>query len=129
MKYLTPQDILVIHARIIEKTGGVDGVRDVGLLISLTERPKTKFGGKELYNNVFKKAATYLESLARYHVFVDGNKRIGITASARFLFLNKYKLTVSNKEMEKFVLSVAVGESDLEIITKWFKQHSKKISK
>ncbi|MEK7575587.1 MAG: hypothetical protein AAB491_00660 [Patescibacteria group bacterium] len=49
MKYLTPKDILAIHNEVINKTGGSHDIRDVGLLISLTERPKTRFGGKELY--------------------------------------------------------------------------------
>lgn len=126
MKYLTAQDILIIHAKIIEETGGLHGVRDVGLLISLTERPKAGFGGKELYRGVFKKAAVYLESLAHYHVFIDGNKRTGITASARFLFLNDSELSASNKELEQFVLEVVVKKLDLETIANWLKKHSKK---
>ena len=71
MKYLTPKDILAIHNEIINKTDGSHGIRDVGLLISLTERPKAIFGGKEFYKTVFKKAAVYLESLVKYHVFLD----------------------------------------------------------
>jgi len=127
VKYLTPQDILVIHARIIDETGGSHGVRDTGLLISLTERPKTSFGGKEMYAGIFEKAAVYLESLVRYHAFIDGNKRTGIVTAARFLFLNGYMLSVNNKEMEKFVLQVTEGKPNLEVIALWFRKHAKKI--
>ena len=127
MKYLTPQDILIIHAKIIDETGGLHGVKDVGLLISLTERPKAKFNGKELYRGVFKKAAVYLESLTHYHVFVDGNKRTGIVSTARFLFLNGFKLTASNSLLEKFVLKVVAKKVDLETIADWLKAHSKRI--
>lgn len=77
----------MIHAKIIDETGGAHGIREIGLLVSATERPKASFGGTELYPTLFPKAAAYLESLARYHVFVDGNKRTSIAASNRFLFI------------------------------------------
>ena len=127
MKYLTPQDILVIHAQLIDETGGSHSVRDVELLISLTERPKGKFSDKILYKDVFKKAAVYFESLVRHHVFIDGNKRIAVTTAARFLFLNGYELYATNKEVEKFVIDVVIKKHSIKTITAWLKKHSKKI--
>lgn len=127
MKYVTAQDILVLHARVVEKTGGSQGIRDVHLLASLVERPKASFGGKEMFPSVFEKTATYLESLAKYHVFVDGNKRTAIIVSARFLFLNEYKFTASNKEVENFVLRVASKKVELSEIAEWFKANSTKV--
>lgn len=129
MKYLSAQDILIIHAKIIDEIGGLHGMRDVGLLLSLVERPKGSFGGQELHKGLFKKAATYLESLARYHVFVDGNKRTSIAVGARFLFLNGFELTATNKEVENFVLKVVIKKLDLDKIAKWFQAHSRKIKK
>jgi len=129
VKYLTAEDILIIHARIIDATTGSHGIRDVGLLASLVERPKAKFGGKEQYKGIFNKSAVYLDSLTRYHVFVDGNKRTAITASARFLFLNGFELTATNKEVERFVLKATIDKLDIEIISKWFKVRSRKIKK
>ncbi|MBI2024816.1 MAG: type II toxin-antitoxin system death-on-curing family toxin [Candidatus Harrisonbacteria bacterium] len=127
MKYLSGEEILVIHSEIIDRTGGSHGIRDAGLLVSIVEKAKMSFGGKELYQGVFNKAAAYLESLARYHIFIDGNKRIGIGASARFLFLNGLELTATNKEVENFVLEVVDKKFDLETIASWFKKHSRKI--
>lgn len=114
----------MLHARVVAKTGGSQGIRDVHLLASLTERPRASFGGKEMFPSIFEKAASYLESLAKYHVFVDGNKRTAITASARFLFLNGYRFTASNKEVENFVLRVAQEQVDLAEIAEWFKDHA-----
>src|SRR3989344_5637432 len=108
MKYLTAEDILVLHSEVIDETGGMHGIRDTGLLMSIVEKPKSKFGGKELYKGVFKKVAVFLESLVQYHVFIDGNKRTGVVSVARFLFINKYELTATNKELETFVMKVAV---------------------
>ena len=128
-KYLEPAEILIIHSRIIEKTGGAHGVRDVGLFISLAHRPKTAVFGKEAFPGIWKKAAVYFESLAQYHVFVDGNKRTALAVSSRFLYMNGYVLAVSNKEMEKFALEVANKKHDLNAISSWLKKHSKKVKR
>ena len=126
MKYLKGEDILIIHARIIDATGGLHGVRDVNLLASLVERPKSEFGGKEQFRGVFQKAAVYLESITQYHTFVDGNKRTAVASAARFLGLNGYELTATNKEVEKFVLRVVTDKLDIKTIASWFKKHSRK---
>ncbi len=120
---------MVIHAKIIDETGGSHGVRDLNLLISITERPKTSFGGREMYPTIFDKAAVCLEGFARFHVFVDGNKRTSIVASARLLATNGYDLIVSNKEMEDFVLKAAVEKLEISEIAVWLKKHSKKAVK
>jgi len=124
MRYLTPEQVLFIHARLIAETGGEHGIRDLGLLSSAVSRPQAVFDGIELYPNVHRKAAALLESLIISHPFVDGNKRTGITAAAMFLQINRYALTASNQEVESFVLSVASGEQTLDGITGWLKSHS-----
>lgn len=127
MKYLTAEEILVIHSEIIDETGGIHGVHDIGLLMSIAKKPKSKFGGEELYKGVFKKAAVFLESLIQYHVFIDGNKRTGAVSTARFLFVNGYELIATNKELENFVMEVVVDKLNLNVIFTWFKKHSRKI--
>lgn len=129
MKYLEAEDILVIHARIIDATSGSHGVRDVGVVASSAHRPKASFGGKELYVTVFDKAASYFESIAFFHPFVDGNKRTAIATAARFLFLNGYILEVSNSALEKFVLDAVVKKYELKVIADWFQKHTKNIKK
>ena len=126
MKYLTAEEVLVIHSELIDQTGGLHGVRDVGLLISAAQRPKTGFSGRELYKGVFEKAAAYFESFAKYHVFLDGNKRTALAASARFLFLNGYELTASNVAVEKFTLRVVVRRLNIKIIAAWLTRHARK---
>ena len=127
MKYLTAPEVLVLHARTIDETGGLYGVRDAGLLHSAVERPKMIFDGKELYPDLFTKAAAYFESLVRNHAFLDGNKRTAVLATARFLFLNGYELIATNKELERFTIRVATVKSDLDTIAVWLKRRSKKL--
>lgn len=88
-----------------------------------------RFGGRELYRGVFQKAAVYVQSLAQYHVFVDGNKRTAVAASARFLYLNGYEMTATNIEVEQFVLRVVTKKLALESISEWLRIHSRRLTK
>lgn len=120
---------MIIHASIIDKTRGLHGVRDINLLGSLKERPKMQFGGKELYGDIFKKAAAYFESCAYHHIFSDGNKRTAIAIAARFLYLNDCELRIANELMERFILEAVEQKYELEKIAAWLKKHSKKVKK
>jgi len=124
MRYLTPEQVLFIHARLITETGGEHSIRDLGMLESAVSRPQAVFDGNELYLDVHQKAAALLESLVNNHPFIDGNKRTGITSAAMFLKINNYSLTVSIQDLESFVLSIASGEQTFDSITEWLKSHS-----
>jgi len=126
MKYLKYEELLFIHSAIIDATGGLHGVRDLGLLLSIIEKPKLKFLGKEIYRSVFQKAAVYLESIAKYHPFVDGNKRTAIADALRFLNLNSYNFDAPDEEIENFILMVVEEKLDIDIIAKWLRKHSRK---
>ena len=127
MRYLTPEQVLFIHARLIAETGGEHGIRELGLLQSAVSRPQAVFDGNELYPDIYHKAAALLESLVNNHPFVDGNKRTGITSAAMFLQVNNYSLTASNQELEIFVLSIASGEQTVDSIVEWLRLHSTSI--
>jgi death-on-curing protein len=124
MKYLTAEQILFIHARIVDETGGAHGVRDVGLLQAATERPKATFGGDELYPDIFSKAAALMESLARNHPFLDGNKRTAITSTGLFLQINGLVLEVPQKTFERFALDMAVGKLQPGEAIAWLKKYT-----
>lgn len=127
MRYLIAEEILTIHDLEIERRGGVLGIRDLGLLCSIVERPKTAMFGNEFYSDIFSKAACYLEAIATYHVFADGNKRTSILTTGVFLGLNDYDFIVPNPEVVRFVLAVATKKKSMTDIAKWLKKHSKKI--
>ena len=127
MRYLSAQELLVIHSEIIDQTGGLHGVRDIGLLQSIVEKPRTRLDKRGLYKGIFLKVAAYLQSLVQYHVFLDGNKRTAIGATARFLFLNGYELKATNKEVESFVLRIVVQKLELPTIVSWLEKHTQKL--
>jgi death-on-curing protein len=87
-EYLTLNEVLVLHARLIQRTGGSRGARDVGLLESALARPRTTFEGSDLYPDLWSKAAALMHSLAQNHPFVDGNKRVALTVTGIFIELN-----------------------------------------
>ena len=129
MRYLTAKEILVLHALVVDSTSGSHGIRDVQLLASIIHKPQSRFGGKDLYSGVFKKAAVLFEAIANYHVFIDGNKRTALAAAARSLHINGYVLTANNADTEEVALAVATKEIDVEALAAWLKEHSKKIKK
>jgi death-on-curing protein len=124
VKYLSAEQVLFIHSRIIDATGGAHGILDIVLLRSAVSPPAATFEGKDLYPDVFHKAAALMESLARNHPFVDGNKRTAIAAAGVFLGMNGHDLRVGQKELERFALSVATGEASFGYSAEWFKKHA-----
>lgn len=124
IRYLTPQQILFIHARLIAETGGEPGLRDLPLLESAIARPYATFDGKDLYSGLFEKAAALLDSLVNNHAFLDGNKRVGITSAALFLLSNGYQLRTSSKDLETFTLQVATDHPSINELATWLQAHS-----
>jgi len=124
MIYLTSEQLLFIHSRLIAETGGSHGVRDLARLESAVARPQAVFNRKELYPDVFLKAAALLDSLVNNHPFLGGNKRTGIAAVALFLHANGRQLTASTSELEEFTLEAVTSHPDLIILADWLRQWS-----
>jgi death-on-curing protein len=124
VNYLTVEQVLFIHFRLLSETGGGHGLRDLGLLESAVARPRATFDGRELYPDVFHQAAALLDSLINNHPFVDGNKRTGITAAGLFLRRNGWRLRTGNAELEQFTLQVARGELEVDGMAAWLKNRS-----
>jgi death-on-curing protein len=76
-------EILEMHRQLIKEFGGLQGVRDAGLLASAVFRPQTGY-----YDDLLHQAAAMMESLSNNHAFLDGNKRIAFTSVDVFLRLN-----------------------------------------
>jgi death-on-curing protein len=124
MNYLTPEQVLFIHSRLINETGGSHGGRDLGLLESAVARPHATFNKKELYLDLFTKAAALMDSLINDHPFLDGNKRTGVTAAGLFLRINGQKLMVSSRALEAFTLRLVTKGGELAELADWEKAHS-----
>ena len=128
MIYLTTEQILFLHARLIAETGGSHGVRDINMLLSAVGRPQASFDNQDLYSDLFTKAAALLDSLNRNHPFIDGNKRTGIAAAALFLRMNGYRLVASNIDLVKFTQEVAQSLHPIEEIVIWLQINTQPIA-
>jgi death-on-curing protein len=124
MIYLTVEQILFLHARMVDETGGSHGVRDLGILLSAVGRPQASFDDQDLYPDLFVKAAALMDSLIRNHPFIDGNKRTGIGAAALFLRINGYRLDAPHAELERFTLETAMSQHPIDEIAAWLQMHS-----
>ena len=118
MKYLRDEEVLFLHNRLIEETGGAHGVRDLNLLLSALFRPRATFKGKPLYPDLFSKAAALMESLARNHPFVNGNKRTAFSTACLFLERNGHRLKASTKSLVELTSKVATGSISLPLLTR-----------
>lgn len=94
-------------------------VRDAGLLSSALSRPMTTVFGNEVYPTVHEKAAALVQSVAKYHPMVDGNKRSAWIALNVFLELNDYSLNVPHEEALVFMVAVANDTLELGSISEW----------
>lgn len=93
--------------------GGQAQVRDLGLLSSAAARPASGFGEFEAYSTLFEKAAALLHSLVGNHALVDGNKRLGWTATVVFCDLNGTWIEAPDDEAYDLVIAVAEGRLEV----------------
>lgn len=123
MRGLAISDIIVLHQKVIDKTGGSHGIRNIGLIESAVNRAFVTFDGNDLYETVEAKIAATTYGLVNNHGFVDGNKRIGIAAMLLLLQLNGYILQYRQDELIELGLGLAAGNLNEKDIQQWIKEH------
>ncbi len=123
MRYLTLGEVVELHRRLLEQSGGADGIRDLGLLESALAQPSATFDGVDLHQGPVDKAAALGFALVANHSFVDGNKRVGHAAMEVFLMLNGYEINASVDEQEQLVLDIASGTADRAQLNRWLAAH------
>ena len=115
IQFLSLDEVIAIHERLIDKFGGAAGLRDMGLLESALFRPQTGY-----YENLGQMAAAMFESLITNHPFVDGNKRVAFFATDVFLRLNGWKLGVEAKAAYGFLMELFdSGICDFDHLLPW----------
>ena len=123
MKMLSKRQILLLHSMLVAQSGGMDGLRDEGLLDAAINMPLQTFGGQELYPTILEKAARLGYGLIRNHPFLDGNKRIGTHAMLVFLDINNITLSYEDDDLISMILHVAAGAMDCNAFLEWLKAH------
>lgn len=97
MIILTKKQVIALHRRLIEVTGGSYGIRDEGMLDSALSNPFQSFAGEELYPSLQTKAAQLCYGIVKNHAMIDGNKRLGAHVMLVFLALNGWNWTIPSR--------------------------------
>lgn len=123
MIWILAEDILLIHSRVIEGSGGLDGLRDRNGLEAAIAAPMQTFDGQELYPSDIEKIARLGFGLASNHAFVDGNKRISAMMTQLLLKWNGYDLTLRTGELADMFIAIADGTANGKDLLDWVYAH------
>lgn len=126
-RWLTHANVTKIHQKSIEKFGGSDGIRDAGLLESALARPQN-LQVYEGVTDIHQIAASYAESIAQNHPYLDGNKRTGFASAGIFLLINGYSLSPEiNRNHTEKMEALAQGKISRAEMAAHLKAHSRAV--
>ena len=124
MNTLSLEQLLEIHALVVEATGGGLGLRDLGRLEATIATQTQNVFGEELYPSIVDKAAAMIRSIVADHPFVDGNKRTAMLAGLTVLEINGTRLAAQPGEIENFAVKIATDKLDVPAIISWLREHT-----
>ena len=116
-RWVALNTVLAIHEEQLAEHGGLDGIRDRGLLESALHRPRDlqSYGQPDLADL----AAAYAFGIARNHPFLDGNKRTSAVVTRLFLRLNGHDLDATQAERLAIWLALGAGETTEQALADW----------
>lgn len=123
MNTLSLEQLLQIHALVVDTTGGSIGLRDLGRLEAAIATQTQNVFGVELYPTVTEKTAAIIRSIIADHPFVDGNKRTAMLTGLTLLEINNVRFTAQTGEIENFAVQIATDKFDVPAIANWLHNH------
>jgi len=118
VRFLSPRAVCVLHRESLAEHGGIDGVRDEGLLQSALHCCVNK-AAYEPDSTIPELAASLTYGLAMNHPFNDGNKRIAMIASFAFLEMNGMCMQASELDAYEVFMDLAAGRLTEAELAKW----------
>ena len=123
MIWITADDVIALHSRVIQTSGGIDGLCDRAGLEAAIAAPLQAFGGQDLFPSMLEKIARLGYGLAANHAFIDGNKRIGAMMTQLLLKWNGFQLKLQTGELSEMFIAIADGRADEEALLLWLQKH------
>lgn len=127
--YIPPEELIVaLHDEVLRISGGRPGVLDMGVINSAVNRPKTYLAYHEDCD-LHTVCAVILQSIARNHGFVEGNKRTGLLSALLTYELNGITLNRkadTDKEFEQLVVEVVKEKIEIDVIASRLKALTEK---
>jgi death on curing protein len=108
--YFTSEYAIKIHDKIIEISGGIEGVKVYGNLDS----PLAHIQNDDYYSTFEEKLAHLVFSFNKFHAFNDGNKRTSIAMGAFFLEVNGLEVFVDKFIIEMENIAVTIADNLIE---------------
>lgn len=119
---LTAEDAYAAHELALS-FGGRDGMLNEHLIQSAIARPYTGY-----YPTIWQKAAALVESMAKNHGFVDGNKRTTLFLLRALVNRSGYEIVSPRNEIADIILAVASGCVSFDQLSDWFKPRIKPLA-
>ncbi len=94
-----------------------------GMLQVCAEKPFIEIYHMIPFPHIYHKATVLMDTIIRFHPFIDGNKRASLLTTYFFLYWNGYDFIIP-KDADEFTIEVAEGKHDLDSILSWLYQHS-----
>jgi death on curing protein len=118
-KWIRLEAVVAAHSKQLARHGGIEGVRDIGLLESALSRPRNLF----VYQSpdIADLAAAYAFGIVRNHPFLDGNKRTALATCRAFLLVNGYTVDASQDEKAEIILKLAASELSEHEFAAWLR--------
>jgi death-on-curing protein len=121
MEELDTDRIIEIHDDIIKEYGGTGGLLTQGTLELLIYKVNRE-------NDVFKKAALILHTIAGQHPFFDGNKRTAFVTAENVLGEAGYYVDAGDDEIVEIMRKIAEYKHTVKTIENWIKEKAKATS-
>lgn len=125
IRWISKTALVLLQAESLAEHGGLEGIRDEGLLESALARP-LNLNTYEDETDPARLAAAYAVGIVRNHLFTDGNKRAAFLALGLFLALNGLRLTASKANAARTIWSLAAGDISEEQLAAWIAQNSER---
>jgi death-on-curing protein len=124
MRYLTAEELLIVHQALIERFGGMAGITEAGFarLEAAAATPRQSAFGEELYPDLGAKAGALAHAIVRGHPFTDGNKRVAVAALDLTASMNGATLSADNDAIYAVTMAAAENMGRAQLIA-WVREH------
>ncbi|MEI7310751.1 type II toxin-antitoxin system death-on-curing family toxin [Pectobacterium carotovorum] len=127
MNWVSAQEVIAFHDRILQRLPGVAGMPDPGRAEAIIYRVQNRTHYEGI-TDVFELAATYWVAVERGHIFNDGNKRTAFFVTMTFLYRNGVLVRDHDNTLENLTVEAATGAKNVDQLAQHLRNLEDEIS-